>query len=578
MLFKKSNPYRQALTDSVFAVVTIDETNRITFFNASAEQLWGYRADEVLGKNVAMLMHEDVARHHDGYVERHRNTNQNRIVGTTREVPIRHKQGHTVYAELSLSKVNIGGKIHYTGFARDITEERDNREILNQSLEQAQDAVVIIDDNNNVVSFNRSAEKLWGCQRDEVLGKNVKMLVPSHEQKHHDGYIDRNRETGHDRIVGQAVELQVPRFDGSSVWASVSLSKVDMGDGRLYYTAFLRNIDKEVKRRKEIEMLSLVANETENAVVITDRTGVIEYINKGFTKMTGYELAEVRGKKPGDFLQGRRTDKETVTKLGQAIAEQQTIYEEILNYDKQGNAYWVSLSISPVIRNGQVERYISIQTDITESKLSRDEYNAKTRAMESALVSIEFLPSGEVDTTNTLFSKSCTDSPLAVAKRLWDALDAETIEQAKHTGMAEEKVTFFEPSGVFRAIDGRLCRVNDRNGEIAKFVLFGVDITARQQAQEETKATSQALVQSTQRITQFVSTINSLSDQTNLLALNAAIEAARAGDAGRGFSVVADEVRTLANRSSQAATEITDVISNSEQQIDELVAALARLD
>jgi len=578
MLFKRSNPYQQALADSIFAVVNIDDSNCITFFNASAEELWGYRAEEVLGKNVAMLMHEDVARHHDGYVERHRSTNQNRIVGTTREVPIRHKQGHTVYAELSLSKVNIGGKIHYTGFARDITEERDNREILNQSLEQAQDAVVIIDDCNNVVSFNRAAEKLWGCQRDEVLGKNVKMLVPSHEQNHHDGYIDRNRETGHDRIVGQAVELQVPRFDGSSVWASVSLSKVDMGDGRLYYTAFLRNIDKEVKRRKEIEMLSLVANETENAVVITDRTGVIEYVNKGFTKMTGYELAEVRGKKPGDFLQGRRTDKETVKKLGQAIAGQQTIYEEILNYDKQGSAYWVSLSISPVIRNGQVERYISIQTDITESKLSRDEYNAKTRAMESALVSIEFLPSGDVDTTNTLFSKSCTDSPVAVAKRLWDALDAETIEQAKHTGMAEEKVTFFEPSGVFRAIDGRLCRVNDRNGEIAKFVLFGVDITARQQAQEETKATSQALVQSTQRITQFVSTINSLSDQTNLLALNAAIEAARAGDAGRGFSVVADEVRTLANRSSQAATEITDVISNSEQQIDELVAALARLD
>ena len=582
-MFSKKRSQRQqlaeAMSSSIFAIVNIDENNLITFFNSSAEKLWGYSASEVLGKNVAVLMHDEFAKNHDSYVDRHRKTDQDRIVNSTREVPIKRKDGSTLYAELSLSKVIIGGKKHYTAFARDVSADRQNRAILNQSFEQTLDAVVIIDDNNNVITFNKAAEDLWGRSRDDIIGNNVKMLVPRNEQGNHDEYINRNRRTGEDRLVGRPVELQVPRSDGSTVWTSVTISKVDLGDDRLFYVAFFRNIDKEVKRRKEVEMLSLVANETDNAVVITDSLGLIEYVNRGFAKMTGYELDEVKGKKPGDFLQGQQTDPETVQRLSEAIASKEVTYEEILNYDKQGNAYWISLSISPVFEDGQISRYISIQTDITENKLARDEYYAKTDAMASALVTIEYSADGQPLDINELFNQSCTSgNAKEAAENLWRSLNDDVVELSIEKGLAQQKVQFKEPNGDSRSIDGRLCRINDRDGNISKLVFFGVDITERHRAQEKTKETSTKLVNSTQRITKFVTTINGLSDQTNLLALNAAIEAARAGDAGRGFSVVADEVRALANSSSQAASEINNVIQESDTLIDELVAALSRLD
>ncbi|RRR70084.1 MAG: response regulator [Candidatus Viridilinea halotolerans] len=114
-------------------------------------------------------------------------------------------------------------------------------------------------------------------------------------------------------------------------------------------------------------MLALVAQHTTNSVIITDEAGLIAWVNPGFTRITGYELDAVRGRKPGSFLQGPGTDRATVARIRAGLRAGLSFSEEILNYRKDGTPFWVTLQISPVFdQAGQITRFVGIGSDISE--------------------------------------------------------------------------------------------------------------------------------------------------------------------------------------------------------------------
>ena len=162
MGFFSNSSEKQALEQSIIAVITIDTKNTVTFFNPAAEKLWGYERQEVIGQNVAMLIPQELRANHDGYVKHHRDSGVDKIVGSSREVQLQRKDGVRVWVQLSLSQVMVGKQKHYTAFVREVTSERREQEITKQTLEQALDAVVCIDQKNCVTLYNKAAEKLWG--------------------------------------------------------------------------------------------------------------------------------------------------------------------------------------------------------------------------------------------------------------------------------------------------------------------------------------------------------------------------------------------------------------------------------
>ncbi|HWE36020.1 MAG TPA: HD domain-containing phosphohydrolase [Isosphaeraceae bacterium] len=128
--------------------------------------------------------------------------------------------------------------------------------------------------------------------------------------------------------------------------------------------------------------LALVASRTDNAVVITDALGRVEWVNEGFTRITGYTLEDVVGRTPGSVLQGPETDPRTVAVMRRGIRAGAGFNVEVLNYARSGRAYWLDIEARPVFDvAGALTHFIAIQCDVTGRKRAERRTEALNRLL-----------------------------------------------------------------------------------------------------------------------------------------------------------------------------------------------------
>ncbi len=283
------------LESAVAGILSITSKGIVRTVNAAACKMFGYRTDELLGRNVSVLMHGEDRERHDAYIERYLKTGESRIVGIGREVTGRHKDGRLFPLHLSIGEFMVGEETFFTGVLIDLSRQKAAEELLahQQALFRAvydclPDPVVITDAARCILTVNPAFTRVFGYSAEDLQGKPTEPLFARHED-----WLDAcSRLADHcDPARSLPVRELEFRRDGGEVFpGSVVSTAIETAEGRaLGYLDLIRDIS--VERRQEAQLM-----QAQRMEAIGQLTGGIAHdFNNILTVVIGnVELLEMR--------------------------------------------------------------------------------------------------------------------------------------------------------------------------------------------------------------------------------------------------------------------------------------------
>jgi PAS domain S-box-containing protein len=226
-------------------------------------------------------------------------------------------------------------------------------------MESFPQGIVITDNDDKIIYANFKMAQLTGHSRKDMLGKTANhfLHLPEHQQQLSD--ILKQRVAGN----YESYELFIKRKSGIPFLGHTITAPYKNMAGQVTGTISIITDITIAKRESELEALAIGATKTLNTVIIADKYGKIEWVNEGFTKLSGYRLYEVIDTK-GEAL--RKNNNEFLMHFQEAVNKKTSVVCKYLNYSKAGKEYMVKSTLTPVLDSeGDVKEIIIIETDIS---------------------------------------------------------------------------------------------------------------------------------------------------------------------------------------------------------------------
>jgi PAS domain S-box-containing protein len=252
--------YRTMTETASDAILSIDEQSTILFVNSAITQVFGYRPEELIGKNLAVLMPDFMRCMHEAGLNRYVETGQRRLNWDAAQLPGLHKDGRAIPLELSFGEYVKDGQRFFTGFARDITSRKqvsEARERLAAIVEATDDAIVGKDLNGIVTSWNAAAERMFGYTAEEIIGRSIVAIIPS-DLRDDEARILETIARG--ERIHHYETVRVTK-DGERISVSLTISPVRDGAGRIVGAAKIaRNITEQKKTEQALHTAERLAS------------------------------------------------------------------------------------------------------------------------------------------------------------------------------------------------------------------------------------------------------------------------------------------------------------------------------
>ncbi|MBA4741593.1 MAG: PAS domain S-box protein [Azoarcus sp.] len=306
----------------------------------------------------------------------------------------------------------------------------DNEARMRAVVDTAVDAIVTIDGFGVITSFNASAERMFGWTADEVIGRNVRMLMPEPDASAHDGYLAHYRRTGEARIIGVGREVTARRRDGSPMPIRLAIGEARVAGGPVF-VGYITDISARKAmeaslREREEQYASLIRNIPGTAFrCLPTREWEVIFVSDAVEQISGWPAEE--------FMAGRRNMADIVHPddcepvfdcIAEALAEGRGYVTEYRVVHRDGSVRWVWESASGVFdERGEVRWLDGVIIDINARReMEMDLRDAKERAEHAAEARSAFLAnmSHEIRTPmNAIigFSELLLDTPLRADQR-----------------------------------------------------------------------------------------------------------------------------------------------------------------